>query len=137
MSKYRTPRKFNIVSVFMLAIVAAGGYWMWVFFPVYWDAFTVDHLLREGASALYRLSQLKEPDRSAQMRALLIKVKSDAVRLAHITDPDFDVSLDLDGDNVKMRCEYTVVVHHPIGAYTTVLQIKREEAANVKKVQWD
>jgi hypothetical protein len=134
---YRQPRRLNSVTVIMLLMFLAGGYWMWVFFPVYWDAWTVDHQLREGASALYQLNLLNEPERSDRMRKLLQKVQADCVRLAHITDPEFDVVLDMEGDNVMMRADYTVKLRHPVGNFTTVLHMKRSEKANVKRVSWD
>ncbi len=121
----------------MLLLLAAGAYWMWLFGPAYWDAWTVDHQLREGASALYQLNLLVEPERSERMRKLLQKVQADCVRLAHITDPTFDVVLDIDGDNVVMRAAYTVKVRHPFGHWVTTLQMKRSEKANVKRVSWD
>lgn len=137
MATYRQPRRFNSVTITMLLMLAAGGYWMWLFFPVYWDAWTVDHQLREGASALYQLNLLNEPERTESMRKMLQKVRAECVRLANITDPDFDVVLDLEGDNVLMRGEYTVKVRHPVGHYTTVIHMKRAEKSNVKRVSWD
>lgn len=137
MANYRQPRRLNSVSIFMLLAALAGGYWMWVFFPVYWDAWTVDHQLREGASELYKLNLLAEPERTKQMQKLLKKVQSEAIRLGHITDPDFEVILEMEGDNVLMMGEYTVKVRHPVGNYTTVIHFRRSEKANVKKVSWD
>lgn len=121
----------------MLLICAAGGYWMWVFFPVYWDAWTVDHQLREGASALYQLNLLSEPERTTQMRKLLKKVQADCIRLGHIKDPEFDVVLDLDGENVVMRADYIATIKHPVGNFVTKLHLVRKEKANVKRVSWD
>jgi hypothetical protein len=137
MANYRQPRAFNSVSLVLLLLGLAAGYWMWVFFPFYWDAWTVDHQLREGASQLYRLSFLAEPERSKQMRDLLKKVQADSIRLGKITDPEFDVTLEMEGDNVTMRGTYQVRVKHPIGNWVTVLHMDRQQKANTKKVQWD
>lgn len=137
MANYRQPRRFNVVSMLMILVLLGGGYWLYVFFPVYWDAWTVDHQLRECAAAMYQVNKLAEPDRSTQMRVLLQKAQADSIRLAHITDPDFDVRLELTGDEVKLIGEYTVVVRHPIANWTTTVKMHREEHANVKQVHWE
>ncbi len=134
---YRQPRKLNIVSVALLLLFAAAGYWLWLFFPVYWDAWTVDHQLREAAAALYQLNKLAEPTRTVEIRKLLRKVQADCIRLAHISDPSFDVSVDMMDDNVVLRAEYSVDVKHPVGNWVTTVELKRAQKANVKRVQWD
>jgi hypothetical protein len=134
---YRQPRRFNSVTLLFLALFAAAGYWMWVFFPAYWDAWTVDHLMKEAVSELYQTQNLTEPEKGREMRKILKKVQADAVRLAHVNDPDFDVSLDLDPPNVILRASYKVVIRHPIGNAVSTIQMKRVEKANIKKVSWD
>jgi hypothetical protein len=134
---YRQPRKLNSVSVVMLVLFAAAGYWMWVFFPVYWDAWTVDHQLREAASSCYRINKIAEPNRSQELRKVLKKVQEDSIRLAHIRDPDFDVTLDIEGDTLFIHATYKVTVKHPVGNFVTVLDMKRTEKANIKQVSWD
>src|SRR4029079_8125117 len=102
MGNYRQPRRLNLVSGIMLLALAAAGYWMWVFFPFYWDAWTVDHELREAVASLYQLSLLTEPGRSTEMRKVLKIVQAKCIKLANIKDPDFDVALDLEGTNVLL-----------------------------------
>lgn len=137
MASYKQPRRLNIVSLAMIALVCAGVYWLYVFFPIYWDAWTVDHQLRNGAAEVYNLSHISEPERTRQLQAMLKKVQDSCVRLAKIADPEFAVSLDLDGEDVTLRAEYDVNVVHPIGGWKSVVHMKRTAKANVKRVSWE
>jgi len=134
---YRQPRRLNIVTIAMFLALAGAGYWMWVFFPVYWDAWTVDHQLREAAALCYRINLQSEPGRSTELQKLLKKVQADSARLAHITDPDLDVSLEIEGDILLLHATYKVDVRHPIGNFVTHLSMRRTEKANLKRVSWD
>jgi hypothetical protein len=134
---YRQPRRFNVVSMGMLLLLAAGVYWLYCFFPVYWDAWTVDHCLHEGAAAMYQANKLVEPDRSTEMRKILLKVQADCIRLAHITDPTFDPSLELAGDSATLTGDYNVLVRHPVGDWVTNVHMHRVEKANIKQVHWE
>ena len=134
---YRQPRRFNAVSLFMFLLVAGAAYWLWLFFPVYWDAWTVDHCLHEGAAAMYQANRITEPDRSKEMRKILQKVQADCIRLAHINDPTFDVALELGGDWASLTGDYSVPVRHPIGNWVTIVHLHRVEKANIKQVHWD
>jgi hypothetical protein len=134
---YRQPRRFNSVTVFMFLLLAGAAYWLWLFFPVYWDAWTVDHCLHEGAAAMYQANRIAEPDRTKEMRRILQKVQADCIRLAHITDPTFDPSLELGGDSATMTGDYSVAVRHPFGNWVTIVHLHRVEKANIKQVHWE
>jgi hypothetical protein len=137
MANYRTPRKLNLVSGTMLLLFLGALYWGYVFAPSYWDAWTVDHELREGAAESYQLMLRDEKERNDEMRKLLQKVRDKCVKLANITDPDFDVTMDIDGDKIAMHAIYSVVVQHPVGNYKTVVHFDRTEKADNKRVQWE
>lgn len=137
MAYYKQPRRLNIVSFGLLAFLAAGVYALYVFFPIYWDAWTVDHQLRDGAAKVYNLNSIQEPARTTELQKMLQKVQADCVRLAGITDPDFAVSLDVEGEEVCLRGEYDVPVTYPLIGSKTVVHMKRMAKANVKRVQWE
>ena len=137
MASYGQPRRLNSVTLAMLLVGLAAGYWVWRFFPAYFDAWTVDHLLKEAASSTYRLNRLKEPERTKALTELADKVRADIQKKANVTDPDLQVNLDIDGDNCAVTADYHVVVTHPIGSYTTTLHLHRSEKADIKKVNWD
>ena len=137
MTTYGQPRRFNVVTVVMLLMAAAAGYWTWRFFPAYFDGWSVDHLLKEAASSTYRLNQLNEPERTKQLKALVDKTRTDIQKQGNVTDPDLTVNLDIDGNNVSVSAEYSVVITHPMITSTTTLHFHKKEAADIKRVNWE
>lgn len=137
MASYGQPRRLNTVTVFMIILALAAGYWMWRFFPAYFDSWTVDHLLREAASSTYKLSHLNEPLRSKELKALLDKTRKEIIEQANVTDPDLTVNLDLQDDVVVVSADYSVIVTHPIIDKTTTLRFHKSETESVKKVNWE
>jgi hypothetical protein len=137
MATYGQPRRLNSVSIVLILMALAAGYWMWRFFPAYFDAWTVDHLLKEAASTTYRLSQLNEPERTKELKKLIDKVRADIMKQASVTDPDLVVNLDIQDNNSVVTAEYDVVVTHPVITRTTTIHFKRSEAADIKKVRWE
>src|SRR6185369_13160850 len=135
--EYGKPRRLNAVSGTMLVLALAAGYWMWRFFPAYFDAWTVDHILRESATQVYRANRMQEPDRSNTLRDIVDKAKADIRKQAEIKDPDLTVGLNVDEVAAVLTCDYIVKITHPILANPTVLHMHREEKADVKKVDWD
>ncbi len=139
MATYGQPRRFNAVTITMLLLAAAGGYWLWRFFPAYFDAWTVDHLLKEAASKTYRLNRLNEPDRTKELKALVEKTRLDIMKQANVTDPELDVTLDIpdDGKNCAVSADYSVIVTHPMVTTTTKLHFHRTEQADITRVRWE
>jgi hypothetical protein len=137
MAQYAQPRRLNSVTVVLLLLAAAGGYWMWRFFPVYFDAWTVDHVLKELATAMYRANRLNEPERSKTMRELLDKGRSDIIAKANVTDPELRLDLEVQESTAEVTAQYTVVVTHPLVNRTTTMHMKRVESANIKSVNWE
>lgn len=136
MSNYG-PRRFNTVTMMMLLLALAAGYWVWRFFPAYFDGWSVDHLLKEAASKTYKLNQRQEPDRTKLLTELVDKTRADIARQGNVTDPDLKVNLDIDGENVAVSADYTVIVTHPFINKTTTLHFHKSETANIKRVNWE
>ena len=134
---YGQSRRFNSVIVVMLLMVLAGAYWVWRFFPAYFDGWSVDHLLKEAASSTYRLNRLGEPERTKQLKALVDKTRADIIKQANVTDPDLTVNLDIDGDNVAVSADYRVEVTHVLTSKTSTLHFHKSERADIKKVNWE
>jgi len=137
MVRYGQPRRINSVTFAIVLMGAAAGYWLWRFFPAYFDAWTVDHILKETASSTYKLSRLGEPERGKQLKVLVDRARAEIIEQGHVTDPDLLVNLDIDGDNVAVRAEYNVAITHPVIEKATLLRFRRVETANIKKVQWE
>jgi len=137
MASYGQPRRLNSVTVVMLLLALAAGYWVWRFFPAYFDGFTVDHLLKEAASKTYRTSRLQEPARTKQLTELVDKTKADIRKQANVTDPDLSVSLDIEGEKAVVSADYNVTITHILTDRTTTLHFHKSESADIKRVDWE
>lgn len=131
------PRRFNALTAFMILCALAAGYWVWRFFPAYFDSWTVDHALREASSASYRVARLPEPTRSQQLKIIVEQARENIIKKANVTDPDLYVDMNLDGDIATVSAEYSVVVTHPYINKKTTLHFHRSESTNIKRVDWE
>jgi hypothetical protein len=135
--EYGKPRRLNSVSITLILIGLAFAYFMWIFFPAYLDAWTVDHTLREAASKVYRANRLSEPDRTQTLNDIVNTARSDLKKRVGITDPDLTVSLEILENDASMTAEYKVIISHPVTTKRTTLHFKRTEHADIKAVKWD
>ena len=137
MATYGQPRRLNAVTFVMILMGLAAGYWVWRFFPAYFDGWNVDHVLKEAASKTYRLNRLSEPGRTRALKQLVDKTREDIAKQGSVTDPDLAVNLDIDGDKVSISAEYSVEITHPMTTKTTLLHFHKSEMADIKKVKWE
>lgn len=135
--KYGAPRRLNSFSVTLILLALAFGYFMWRFFPTYLDAWTVDHILKESATQVYRANRLREPERTETLTAIVRKAQSDIRQQASVHDPELKVSLNILENSASMSADYTSIVTHFAVNKTTTLHFHREETANIKTVNWD
>lgn len=135
--EYGAPRRINAVSITFFLCLLAAGYWFWRFFPAYFDGWSVDHVLKETAAAVYRANRLREPERTETLKELVDKAKSNIVKTVGITDPDLSVGLEIEENKATMTAEYSVIITHPGITKTTVLHFKKAQEANIKTVKWD
>jgi hypothetical protein len=134
---YQAPRRINSFSVTLALMALALGYWAWRFFPVHFDSWTVDHILKESASQCYRANRLREPERTTTLTDIVNKAKADIRRQTGITDPELVVNLNIEETTASMSAEYQVIVTHPLVSKTTTLHFQRKENADIKVVNWD
>ena len=135
--KYGAPRRINSVSIFLLLVLVAAGYFGWRFFPAYLNAWTVDHILKESATQVYRANRLREPERTETLTAIVRKAQSDIRSQASVHDPELKVSLNILENSASMSADYTTIITHFAVNKTTTLHFHREETANIKTVNWD
>jgi hypothetical protein len=135
--EYGQPRRLNSVSLTFIVLLLGGAYWMWRFFPAYLDAWTVDHVLRESATEVYHANHMLEPDRTKEIRDILDRAKANIRKQAEINDPDLVVSASILENSATLSCEYSVRITHPLVEKTTLVHFKREEAADLRRVDWD
>ena len=134
---YKTPRRLNSFNVTLIVLALVAGYWFWRFFPAYFDGWTVDHVLKEAASAVYRINRMTEPDRTKELKALLDKTRLDIVKKGNVTDPELTVDLDIEGNLAILTADYHVIVTHPVLSRTTSLHFQKKETADIKRVSWE
>ena len=131
------PRRLNAVNVGLLLCLLAAGYWFWRFFPAYFDGWTVDHILKETAAAVYRANRLREPERTASLKELIDKARADIIKKANVTDPELRVDLEIEEQMARVMAEYSVVVTHAGVSRTTTLHFKKKAEQNIKAVTWE
>jgi hypothetical protein len=137
MARYGQPKRINAVSITLALIALAGGYWLWRFFPVYFDAWSVDHILKESASQTYQANRLTEAQRMEQLKEIVDKARTKIVKQVEIRDPELTVNLNIEGDKATMTADYNVTVTHPGISKISKMHLHREETANIKFVKWD
>jgi len=134
---YKQPRRINAVSVTLVLLLAAGGYWFWKFFPVYFEAWAVDHALKENVTRVYKIMQMGEPDRTTELTKLVETAKTDIKKKAGVKDPNVVVNLNIDGPAATMTADYKVTVTHEWFNKTTRLELHRTAVSDIKRVDWD
>jgi hypothetical protein len=137
MATYGVPRRINAVTIVMIACALAGGYWLWRFFPAYFDAWSIDHILKEGATACYAADRLDEPARTRTLHEIVDKAKTNIIKRVGIHDPELEVNLNINEHKALMSADYSVVITHPGLSNTTTLRFHREKDADIKFVKWE
>ena len=135
--RYGAPRRLNWVTGLMLLGVAAAAYWFWKFFPSQFDAWTVDHILKEAASQVYKVNLLGEPARTENLREIVDKAKLQIQKRVGIRDPELLVNLNIDDQKATMSAEYSVKITHPYLERVTKMHYLREKSADIKFIKWE
>lgn len=135
--QYKAPKRLNWVSGLMLLGVAAGAYWMWLFFPHYFDAWSVDHILQAGATSVYRANKLAEPQRTQEFQVIVDDARNKIVKQVGIRDPELTVNLNIEEQDATMTADYHITVSHPMVDYRSHLHFHRVKGSNIKAVNWE
>jgi hypothetical protein len=131
------PRRLNAFTITMLLVALGAGYWVWRFFPVYFDAWSVDHILKEGATAVYQTIHLSDVAKGEALKKIVDKAKNDIVKRVGIQDPELVVNLEIDEGYATMSADYSVTVFHPVIEKKTLMHLHRERRSDVKAVKWE
>src|SRR4051812_20824986 len=129
------PKSFNIVSLLLLLGVAGAGYWVWKYFPRYFEAFQVDHIIADGASRSYKIRQMREPMQTRHKEALIEEMRKKIVELG-VQDPEMTVEIEFEDETVTVTCDYSTTVQHALKDKITVLSMHRVSTKDIKKVDW-
>ncbi len=134
---YKQPRRLNIVSGILLLLLAGAGYWSWKFLPAYLEAWSVDHILKEQVSRVYKIMMMGEPDKTNELTKLVETAKADIKKKAGVTDAGIVVHLNVDVTVATLTADYKVRVNHDWFNRTSVMQMHRVATADIKRVDWD
>jgi hypothetical protein len=137
MVQYGSPRRLNAVSFTLILLVCGVAYWFWRFFPVHFDAWSVDHILKESANSTYQTQKLVDAQRMEQLKQIADNARDRIVKQVGILDPELTVNLNVDGDLATLTADYSVLVTHPWVGKTTTMHLHREQTANLKLIKWE
>jgi hypothetical protein len=129
------PRRLNWVTLLLILGVAAGGYWLWKFLPVYYTAWQVDTALSDGTAQAYRIAKLPAGPRSTAKAEIERSVAAKVVALG-VTDPKMAVRIDFTEHDAVAECDYKVEVRHAIVDETKVMEMHRTAATDLKRPDW-
>lgn len=131
------PRSFNFFTVFLILAFAAAGYGVWKYFPVYFMAWQVDHVLADGGARSYKFCRQTEPGRAQQKQALADDLRAKVMQLG-VVDPELTVNVEWVGnaERVEVTADYRAVILHPGGRFT-VLPFHRKSSTDLSRPVWD
>jgi hypothetical protein len=124
---YKAPRRFNIVTLFVLLFIGAATYAGIKFGPVYWQGREVDEILDEQKLQLTQadLARLDETNRNHQI-GVVIGGSLEAIRALGIVDyEEQPIEVFYSDDFTTLHARYMVVVEHPYGK-PTVMTMNRK-----------
>ncbi len=130
---YKKPRSFNLVSMFLLLLVAAGVYGAWKFGPPYWKRYKVDEILNEQKNVAGELQYMNSSSRVAIENKVLGEVYrriKDDVGIEDTEEQPLQVGFA--NDYSYLWVKYQIVVKHPFGKRT---KLDVERRATVPKTR--
>ena len=134
---YKQPRRLNLVSGFMLLLLGLAGYWCWKFLPVYLEAWSVDHVLNQNVSQVYKMMRLAEPYKTTELTKLVEIAKADILKKTGVTDTNVVVNLNIELTIATLTADYTVQVTHEWFSRTTIMAMHRTAVGDIKRVDWE
>src|SRR4051812_40793092 len=128
----RAAGKVSLGTLVFFLVVAAGGYWLWKFFPVHFTSWKVDNILDEGISRAYSLARRSSGDRARGENDLINEMRERIIKLG-VDDPQLVVTIEHTGTKAYARAQYLVVIHHPVVDKTTVMTMDRSASTSTAR----
>jgi hypothetical protein len=123
---YQKPRGLNLVSIFMLAVLACGIYAAAKFVPVWWLGRKVDTELDELKLQALSFPRLSEDARRAGVDSVTAKAVVRIHDLGIEDQPDQPVEVWFTPDFGELHARYQIVVKHPGNIiHPTVMTVER------------
>jgi hypothetical protein len=123
---YNKPRRLNVVSLFLLVLVAGAGYAAYKFVPVYWQAREVDQALDELKLPAATFFRMRDDLRRAEADRIIARAYA---RLAEMGIEDHEeqpLQIWFAPDHSELHAKYRVDVRHPIIDKVTPMTMERQ-----------
>ena len=131
------PSAWNVVTLLLVLGALTAGYIGWKFFPVYWTAWQVDHVLSDGAARAYSMTRLRSPLEQAKTKEALVRALRSEVVALGVPDPEMRLTLEIVDQRAELSCDYRAVVLYPVGDRFTMLPMHRAVSATVAPPRYD
>lgn len=123
---YQKPRGLNLVSIFMLAVLACGIYAAAKFVPVWWLGKKVDTQLDELKLQALNFERASEDTRRAAVESVATQAIARIHDLGIEDQPDQPVQVWFTPDYSELHARYQVIVSHPGNIiHPTVMTVER------------
>jgi len=109
--KYKPPRRLNVVSVPLFALLALGIYFAYQYVPLFFLKHEAYRVLEETGSTFHGYKGLYRSD--ARARELLRRKMESQLRAVGIDDPDLETWIDVEPGEGRVGALYSKWVHWP------------------------
>jgi hypothetical protein len=123
--KYKKPRSFNLVTVFLILGLLAIAYGAWKFIPPYWKGYKVDSVLAEAKLEASDLPLLSDEQRRNQELKISQRVYVQLRDLGVGDTQGQPVEVGFGPNYSYIYARYDIIVHHPFGK-TTRMKFRRK-----------
>ena len=124
---YKKPRKINVVSLLIVAVVVGGGYFGWFFGPVYLQRYHVDRVLTDIGYRAIDLPALTG-DPAIELEAKLLGEARQQIKdLGVATENETDLEVYFDPAYKNVVADYQVVITPPVGGAKLFHFLRRAE----------
>lgn len=110
--EYKKPHALNAVSIGLVLLLMAGGYWLYCFGPAYLGWRRSVNIVTETAHKFYKLRTLEQSVKAQETNRLVSQARADIVNILGFDDPELTVKMLLDetAKKVNVVAEYNHIV---------------------------
>ncbi|MEX1367481.1 MAG: hypothetical protein AB1Z98_30415 [Nannocystaceae bacterium] len=111
--KYNKPRRINVVSIVLVALLAMGAYATYLYLPLYLTKHEAYRVLEETSSKIAGRAGLYAEDSSARDEVRLTMQRQ--IKGLGVDDPNIETWIEFEGKEVHLGVVYSTWVEWPFG----------------------